>query len=558
MSTAISVLGGVGLFLLGMTIMTDGLKGLAGSSLRAVLAKAAATPWSGALWGALVTLLVQSSSATTMTTIGLVSAGLLTFPQGLGLVFGANIGTTGTGWLVALIGVRVSLSSFALPLIFVGAMGRLMGKGRIAASGAALAGFALVLYGLTTLQQGMGGLSEQLRPSDLPAVLGMDGVSGAPGWIGLLSLVAIGAVMTTVMQSSTAAIAVTLSAFHAGAIGLEQGLALVIGQNIGTATSSAMAALGASVTAKRLALAYILFKLIAATIFILSFPLVAPAFTRFSAAIDGVTLLAAFHTLYNVVGVAALMPIIGLFTRLVEKLLPDSGAPLARALDPAALENPVVAIEAARRTLARIIAEAGPKIAAAAGAADSSGSLSEASEALGKTREFLSELGETPATMSEDLRLGATLRALDRLGRLVEAVGEAPEFPLVQEGDEERAAGAHCAGAMRAAAEAVGDILGESAFGAKAAALQRLETPLAAAALDQLKASAGALAELRKKHREATLAAAAGGALGVEQAMGRIETVRRLEQATRHMARAVADLLGETTAPGESSPAAIR
>ena len=120
MSTAISVLGGVGLFLLGMTVMTDGLKALAGSALRAVLSKAAATPLRGSFWGALVTLLVQSSSATTMTTIGLVSAGLLTFPQGLGLVFGANVGTTGTGWLVALIGVRVSLTAAALPMIFLG------------------------------------------------------------------------------------------------------------------------------------------------------------------------------------------------------------------------------------------------------------------------------------------------------------------------------------------------------------------------------------------------------------------------------------------------------
>ena len=91
--------------------MTDGLKALAGSALRGVLAKAAATSLSGTGWGGAVTLLVQSSSATTMTTIGLVSAGLLTFPQGLSLVFGANIGTTGTGWLVALLGVRISLTA---------------------------------------------------------------------------------------------------------------------------------------------------------------------------------------------------------------------------------------------------------------------------------------------------------------------------------------------------------------------------------------------------------------------------------------------------------------
>src|SRR5499433_4380933 len=171
MSTAISVLGGVGLFLLGMSVMTAGLKGLAGSRLRTVLSKAAATPLSGALWGAVVTLLVQSSSAVTMTTIGLVSAGLVTFPQGLGLVFGANVGTTGTGWLVALIGVRVSLSAAALPIIFVGALLKLLGRGRVSGAGAALAGFGLILFGLTTLQQGMGGLAERLHPADLPAVL---------------------------------------------------------------------------------------------------------------------------------------------------------------------------------------------------------------------------------------------------------------------------------------------------------------------------------------------------------------------------------------------------
>ncbi len=238
-STTITVLGGVGLFLLGMAIMIEGLKGLAGSSLRAVLGKAAATPLSDAFWGAMVTLLVQSSSATTMTTIGLVSAGLLTFPQGLGLVFGANVVTTGTRWLVALIGVRVSLSSYALPMIFVGALVKLLGPGRLAAADASLAGFALVLYGLTTLQQGMGGLAERLHPSDLPAVLGASGVPFLPGLIGLLSLVIVALIMTTVMQSSTAAIAVTLSAFYAGALGLEQGCALIIGQNIRTTRKKA-------------------------------------------------------------------------------------------------------------------------------------------------------------------------------------------------------------------------------------------------------------------------------------------------------------------------------
>src|SRR6516164_104229 len=271
MSTAISVLGGVGLFLLGMTVMTAGLKAMAGSALRTVLGRAAATPQRGYFWGALITLLVQSSSATTMTTIGLVSAGLLTLPQGLGLVFGANVGTTGTGWLVALIGVRVSLTAAALPIIFIGALIKLLGRGRVSGVGAALAGFGLLLFGLTTQQQGMGGLAERLHPADLPAVYG-PGVSWWSSLFGVLALIVVGLAMTAVMQSSTASIAVTLSAYFAGAVGLDQACALIIGQNIGTATSSALAAIGASSTAKRLALAYILFKLIAASIAVALFP----------------------------------------------------------------------------------------------------------------------------------------------------------------------------------------------------------------------------------------------------------------------------------------------
>src|SRR5499427_998994 len=355
MSTAIAILGGVGLFLLGMTVMTDGLKALAGSALRTALGKAAATPLSGAFWGAIVTLLVQSSSAVTMTTIGMVSAGLLTFPQGLGLVFGANVGTTGTGWLIALIGVRVSLSAYALPMIFIGALAKLLGSGRVAAAGGALAGFALVLYGLTTLQQGMGGLAESLHPSDLPAVLGAPEVGWIAGTVGLMTLIAVGLVMTAVMQSSTAAIAVTISAFYAGAVSLEQGAALIIGQNIGTATSSALAAIGASTTAKRLALAYVLFKVIAAVIAIVAFPFTTELMRALSASIDGTTLLAAYHTAYNVVGVAVLLPATQWFTRVVERILPSKETAIQRALDPSALASPVIAIESARRVVANVL-----------------------------------------------------------------------------------------------------------------------------------------------------------------------------------------------------------
>ena len=351
----ISVIGGVGLFLLGMAVMTDGLKALAGTALRGVLAKAAVTPLHGTFWGAVITLLVQSSSATTMTTIGLVSAGLLTFPQGLSLVFGANIGTTGTGWLVALFGVRVSLTAAALPIVFAGALLKLVGRGRWAGAGGAIAGFALILIGLTTLQQGMGGLADELHPADLPNVSNEDGFVSWSGIPSVLLLVAVGILMTAVMPSSTAAIAVSLSALYAGAVDLDQAMALVIGQNIGTATSSAVAAIGASSTAKRLAVAYIAFKLIAALIALIVFPFVTPLIVRLSQTVDSVTLLAAYHTAYNVVGVAILLPLMGPFTKMIERLVPERGLVFTKSLDPASLAAPTVAVEAVRRTVERVL-----------------------------------------------------------------------------------------------------------------------------------------------------------------------------------------------------------
>lgn len=543
MSTAIAILGGVGLFLLGMTVMTDGLKALAGSALRTVLGKAAATPLSGAFWGAIVTLFVQSSSAVTMTTIGLVSAGLLTFPQGLGLVFGANVGTTGTGWLVALIGVRVSLSAYALPMIFIGALAKLLGGGRIAAAGGAVAGFALVLYGLTTLQQGMGGLAQTLHPADLPAVLGTPGVGWAAGAFGLLTLIVVGLAMTAVMQSSTAAIAVTISAFSAGAVGLEQGAALIIGQNIGTATSSALAAIGASTTAKRLALAYVLFKLIAALIAIVAFPFTAELMRAFSAAMDGMTLLAAYHTAYNVVGVAVLLPATRWFTRIVERLLPSRQTALQRTLDPSALANPVIAIEAARRVVADVLATTAASVSAAlseGGAAQAAASAG----ALDAARDFLSDLKEPPETEAERARMTSTLHALDHAARLVEVLAEG--------GLPEEAAGAvqdHrlralCVQALRAAQAVGGSITSESALSVQAGPIGWRVSPEVAGALAEAQRAAGELDALQRDHRAATLAAVAPGELTAAGALARIETARRLDRIARHAWRSAAHLLG--------------
>ena len=546
MSTAIAILGGVGLFLLGMTVMTDGLKAMAGSALRTVLGKAADTPLSGAFWGAIVTLLVQSSSAVTMTTIGLVSAGLLTFAQGLGLVFGANVGTTGTGWLVALIGVRVSLSTYALPMIFIGALAKLLAGGRIAAAGGALAGFALVLYGLTTLQQGMGGLAESLHPSDLPAVLGAPGVGWLAGSVGLMTLIAVGLAMTAVMQSSTAAIAVTISAFYAGAVSLEQGAALIIGQNIGTATSSALAAIGASATAKRLALAYVLFKVIAALIAIVAFPFTAALMKALTSSVDGTTLLAAYHTAYNVVGVAVLLPATQWFTRVVERLLPSEQTALQRALDPSALASPVIAVETARRVVADVLTSTAASVSAAlsSGTGAVAQNTTRAAVVLEKVRDFLSELKEPPETDAERLRMASTLHALDHASRLVEvlAAGRLPGRPAGAPHDLRAAE--LCNKAMRATQVVGGSIISESALSARAAPISWSVSSEVAAALAEVEGAARALDALQRDHRAATLASVASGKRTAADALEQIETVRRLHQMAHHAWRSAAHLLG--------------
>jgi phosphate:Na+ symporter len=540
LDTAVAIVGGIGFFLLGMAVMTDGLKALAGSALRIVLAKAAATSVSGTFWGAVVTLLVQSSSATTMTTIGLVSAGLLTFPQGLSLVFGANIGTTGTGWLVALLGVRISLTSYALPIVFVGALLKLMGKGRWAASGAAIAGFALILVGLTTLQQGMGGLAEQLNPADLPAVLGEPGVPWWSGALGVLALVATGIVMTTVMQSSTAAITVTISALFANAINLDQALALVIGQNIGTSTSSAMAAIGASSTAKRLAVAYIAFKVIAAVVALVLFPVVVRLMLHATQSVDPVTLVAAYHTAYNVMGVAILLPLIGPFTRVIERIVPERVSVFARSLDPAALTAaPTVAVEAVRRTVARVL----DALCSSGDTPADSATVREASAALDQAREFLSKVTEPMASEQEQRWLISTVHALDHTVRLVEATQESAKVDVALDGPDEQRAVKLYAEAMRLAAEAAGPMAQAAASPSDAEAAGTARgAAIEVEAVERLGRCAQELAGLRAEHRRTTLDSVASGTTTANDAIAQVDAIRTLDQRAHHAWRATAHL----------------
>jgi len=552
----ISILGGLGLFLLGMAVMTDGLRALAGSALASILTRAAPTPARGAFWGAVATLIVQSSSATTMTTIGLVSAGLLTFPQALGVVFGANIGSTGTGWLVALLGVKVSLNAAAMPLVFLGALMRLLGRGRWAGLGSAIAGFALLLIGLTVLQEGMAGLATRINPADLPGV--SDGWAGV---LGVLQLVLAGIVMTTVMQSSSVAVAATLSALHAGAIGPDQAAALVIGQNIGSAVSSGLAAIGATTPAKRTAAAHVLFNVLTALVALAAFPLYAPLIVRTATAgADATILLASFHTVYNVVGVAVLLPLVRPFARMVERLVPQRNGlsvELTRFLDSSVQAVPAVAVEAARRTVAgalRAQCRAVADMVEHARSARPEELLRETTGALEQTRAFLSGVAWPPVAAHDRERLAGTLHAMDHAARFAENAMEwvgASALAASEADAEATRAAALCGAALRLAA----GIAARVAQGGEAAPTPGTQGgPVADAAepgvaLADLARRAAELADLRRAHRPAALAAAARGERSADDAMAQVEAVRRLDRLAYHAWRAAAHLVGPTHAP---------
>ena len=213
-----TLLGGLGLFLLAVSMITEGLKLAAGPALREVLARYTSTQRSGIASGMVLTGLVQSSSAVTVATIGFVNAGLLNLMQAMGIVYGANIGTTVTGWLVAAIGFDFKVEAFALPMIGLGIAARLFGKAtRVGAIGEAVAGFGLFFIGVDVLREAFEGMAGSL---DLAAL-------SADSLLGILLYVGFGFLATLFTQSSSAAIAITLTAATGGLLATDAAAAMV-------------------------------------------------------------------------------------------------------------------------------------------------------------------------------------------------------------------------------------------------------------------------------------------------------------------------------------------
>jgi len=346
-----SLLGGVGLFMLGMFLMTEGLKLAAGTTLKTVLKRSTRTPLAGILSGMLITSLVQSSSAVTVATIGFVNAGLMNLSQALYLIYGSNIGTTMTGWLVAFIGFSFDIKVFALPAVGIGMFLKIVkASQRSAALGEALAGFGVFFLGIDVLRQGMAGMDERIAG----ALLENGGATSR------FLMVLVGFLLTMAMQSSSAAMAIVLTALDGGLVTLEGGAALVIGANIGTTSTAALSVIGATPNAKRVAGGHVLFNLLTGLVALAVLPLLLKGvflLERLLGIGSGqVKALALFHTFFNILGVVLVLPLTRFMVRFLKQRFRTSEEDESRPrfLDKTLAATPVLAVQALAKELDRM------------------------------------------------------------------------------------------------------------------------------------------------------------------------------------------------------------
>ncbi len=364
-SLFLQIMGSLAVFLYGLQVMSEGLQKAAGSRLRAWLERATSNRFMGTLSGFVITCAVQSSSATTVMIVAFCSAGLMTLTQSLGVIFGANIGTTTTAWLVSLLGFKVKISSFAIPLIGIGFFSQFIQRWRTPHRiGQVLVGFGLLFLGLSLLKHAIPDVSQAPQVTGWIADLEPDTA------LGLVGAILFGALITVVVQSSSASMAITLTAAAKGYIDFPTAAAIALGQNIGTTVTAALAAIGAPVVARRAAMAHFLFNLLGSIWPIL---FLGPMLALVDYIVPGdpygigedvllvyiPTHIAAFHTAFNVINSLVFLPLVGPFERLVVALVPDRGDSAADEQALVYLETPFgstpeLAITAARREVDRM------------------------------------------------------------------------------------------------------------------------------------------------------------------------------------------------------------
>ena len=331
--TVLTLLGALGMFLYGMNLMSGGLQKAAGSKMRGFLTAMTSNPFKGVMTGLGITSVIQSSSATTVMTVGFVNAGLLTLSQAVGVIMGANIGTTITAWMVSLLGFKADIATFAVPLMALGFIFSLSKRDKRRHISELIIGFSLLFLGLSLMK----GAVPDLR--ETPEVLAFIQNWTSYGFGSVLIFMVLGTVLTLVLQSSSATMALTLIMVNMGWIPFEMGAAMVLGENIGTTITANIAAAVGNANARRAAMAHTLFnvfgviwalalftpflKLVGETITWMGLP--NPLYVN-----DGTALLygiSMLHTLFNLFNTLILVWFVPVIVKVVTKMIKEkSGA----------------------------------------------------------------------------------------------------------------------------------------------------------------------------------------------------------------------------------------
>ncbi len=363
MSMFLTFLGGLGLLLFGMSQMSEGLRKAAGKKARQVLEMLTGNVFKSVGVGALVTCIIQSSSATTVMVVGFVNAGLLRLRQAIGTIMGANIGTTITAWLISLFAAlkHAKISRYGLPMVGIGFIAHALARRNGRNWGQALLGLGLIILGLGFMKDAFGPLCESGHVSKLFTFFGQ-----SPFW-GFLA----GALMTAVLQSSSATIGIAQLLAATGVLSLDAALPIVIGDNVGTTITANLAAIGANTNARRAAIAHFLFNVfgyiylpfIAIGLFQSALEAVVPGeLGRDNIAVH----IAAAHTAVNVLSTLIFMPLAGRLERLVVYLVPSDGDEMIgqpQFLEKHLLDTPVLALDSAKKEILRMMEIASNSVA---------------------------------------------------------------------------------------------------------------------------------------------------------------------------------------------------
>ena len=318
-----SLIGSLGLFLFGMKTMSEGLEKFAGARLRNILAAMTKNRVMGVLTGILITALIQSSSATTVMVVSFVNAGLMTLAQSIGVIMGANIGTTVTAWIISAVGFKVNIAAFAIPLLACGLPLIFSGKSNRKSMGEFIFGFSFLFMGLSYLQQAATDMNMGYYVATMLAHIPCD------SFFTIVLFVIVGAIVTMIVQASAATMAITLMLFdmHIPGFGFEQAAALAMGQNIGTTITAFMASLTANTQARRAALAHMFFNVFRVVVVLIFFYPACNAVSWFVTDVLGSNAndlfkLSAFHTAFNILNTLLLIGFVHQIEQFVCKVLP--------------------------------------------------------------------------------------------------------------------------------------------------------------------------------------------------------------------------------------------